>query len=760
VDPAAEADQAGPAGAAVTETVTAGGVRVTRSAEPFGEQALDAVCAQVETVRGGVLSSGMEYPGRYSRWHLAYVNPCAELVTHGRRIRARALNARGAVLLPVLGAALLRVGEAVLAAPGADSGAAGQVEVLIPEPAGVLAEEDRSRRPTVFSALRAVVAAMAGEDPHLGLYGAFGYDLAFQFEPVQLRRERPGDQRDLVLHLPDELYVLDRKRETAIRYRYEFAVAGASTRGLPRHTPPAPTAGDHAAAGPVPAGPEPGSYARIVGQARERFARGDLFEVVPSHAFHAPCASPASFYQRLRERNPAPYEFFFNLGEGECLVGASPEMYVRVAGDRVETCPISGTIRRGDDPLEDAANIRTLLDSAKDESELTMCTDVDRNDKSRVCVPGSVRVIGRRQIEMYSRLIHTVDHIEGRLRPGLDALDAFLTHMWAVTVTGAPKTWAMQFIEDHERAPRRWYGGAVGVIGFDGGMNTGLTLRTAHIRNGIATVRAGATLLFDSDPLAEERETELKARALLETLSDGTTITTGDANRPAASPGPGPGAAPLAGEGMRVLLVDHQDSFVHTLAGYFREQGAEVLTLRAGLPMTALDGFGPDLVVLSPGPGRPADFGCAELLAQLDLRGLPAFGVCLGLQAMVEHAGGELALLGEPVHGKPGTVLRTRRDGQDSPGPGAGLLAGLPAEFTAARYHSLYAVPEQVKGGFEVTAVTADQVVMAIEDAAAGRWAVQFHPESILTAAGRTGHQVVANVLRLCRARAARQLVT
>jgi len=156
--------------------------------------------------------------------------------------------------------------------------------------------------------------------------------------------------------------------------------------------------------------------------------------------------------------------------------------------------------------------------------------------------------------------------------------------------------------------------------------------------------------------------------------------------------------------------------------------------------------------VLSPGPGRPADFGCAQLLDQLDLRGLPAFGVCLGLQAMVEHAGGELALLREPVHGKPGTVLRTVPGG-----PGTGLLAGLPEEFTAARYHSLHAVPEQVKGGFAVTAVTADRVVMAIEDPAAGRWAVQFHPESILTAAGSVGHQVIANVLRLCRARAARQ---
>ena len=772
MDPAAQADQPGTAGRTGTastgprHTVTAGGVRVTRTAEPFGEQVLDTICRQVEGLRGGVLSSGMEYPGRYSRWHMAYVNPCAEIVARGRRISVRALNPRGEVLLPVLADALLRVGKPVPAAPpGAGTGSVtGDVEVLIPEPAGLLAEEDRSRRPTVFSALREVISAMAGDDPHLGLYGAFGYDLAFQFEPVTLRHERPGGQRDLVLHLPDELYVLDRKRETATRYRYEFAVAGASTHGLPRGTPPAP-AGAPQHAGPAPGGPEPGSYARIVERARERFARGDLFEVVPSHVFHAPCASPGSFYQRLRRRNPAPYEFFFNLGEGECLVGASPEMYVRVTGDRVETCPIAGTIRRGTDPLEDAANILALLSSAKEESELTMCTDVDRNDKSRVCVPGSVRVIGRRQIEMYSRLIHTVDHIEGRLRPGLDALDAFLTHMWAVTVTGAPKTWAMQFIEDHERAPRRWYGGAVGMIGFDGGMNTGLTLRTAHISGGIATVRAGATLLYDSDPLAEERETELKARALLETLADGAATAREDgAERMASAAAAGPPAAPLPGEGMRVLLVDHQDSFVHTLAGYFREQGADVLTLRAGLPPTALDEFGPDLVVLSPGPGRPSDFACADLLAQLDSRGLPAFGVCLGLQAMVEHAGGELALLGEPVHGKPGTVLQTCPGHPARPArparPGAGLLAGLPAEFTAARYHSLYARPEQVKGGFAVTAVTPDGVVMAIEDPGAGRWAVQFHPESILTATGAAGHQVVANVLRLCRARAARQLVT
>jgi anthranilate synthase len=733
----------------ITTLPTGGGaVTVTRTAEPFDPAELGEIARRADRRRGGVMSSGMEYPGRYSRWHMAYIDPPVEITARGRLITARSLNERGRVILPVIASALRSAGEERL---GGDEDA---VTVYVPEGEGTFTEEERSRRPTVFTALRAITAALKCDDPHLGLYGAFGYDLAFQFEPVRLKpgKERPGSQRDLVLHLPDEIWVLDRRREEAIRYRYEFEVHGVSTSGLARET--GGTEETPQAVRDVPGQPVAGRYAAIVERAKEKFVRGDLFEVVPSHVFYGRCASPAAFYERLRERNPAPYEFLFNLGSGEYLVGASPEMYVRVTGDRVETCPISGTIARGADPLEDAANIVTLLRSAKEESELTMCTDVDRNDKSRVCVPGSVRVIGRRQIEMYSRLIHTVDHIEGKLRPGFDALDAFLTHMWAVTVTGAPKNWAMQFIEDNEDAPRRWYGGAVGKIGFDGSMNTGLTLRTAHIVGGVAAVRAGATLLYDSDPQAEERETWVKARALIETLTESGRTVAAPAAPPssgsAASSGAASSAALSSGKSgmsgpVKVLLVDHQDSFVHTLGDYFRQQGAEVTTLRAGFAPALLDELAPGLVVLSPGPGEPSDFGCSELLDELDARGLPAFGVCLGLQAMVEHAGGELSLLTEPQHGKPGLVAV--RDGSS-------LLTGLPTEFTAARYHSLFAFPEAVKGGFTVTATTPDGCVMAIEDDAAARWAVQFHPESILTAAGRSGHQVIANVLALCRARA------
>ncbi|MFI6519302.1 anthranilate synthase component I [Spirillospora sp. NPDC050679] len=714
-----------------TEFVTAGGVRVTRTATPVDSErksdVLNALVAAVGERRGGVLSSGMEYPGRYSRWHMAYLDPCLELVARGRTVTAEALNGRGRVLLPALAAALRGTGEVVADEPG-------RFAVHVPATDGFFPEEERSRQPTVFTALRAVVDLFRCDDPHLGLYGAFGYDLTLQFEPLRTRLERPDHQRDLVLHLADEMVVVDRKRETSHRMSYEFEVGGASTAGLPRATEPTPVP----VAAELPPQPTPGVYAQMVRDAKDRFVRGDLFEVTPGHAMYGRCTSPAAFFERLRETNPAPYEFMFNLGEGEYLVGASPEMFVRVSGDRVETCPIAGTIRRGGDALEDAEQIRTILTSAKDESELTMCTDVDRNDKSRVCVPGSVKVLGRRQIELYSRLIHTVDHIEGRLRPGFDALDAFLTHMWAVTVTGAPKTWAMQFIEDHEDAPRRWYGGAVGCVGFDGSMNTGLTLRTAQIRDGIATVRAGATLLYDSDPDEEERETHLKASALLGALaaSEGEAASAG---APAGADAVAGAAATGPGEGLKVLLVDHEDSFVNTLADYFRQEGAEVVTLRHGFPVRMLDEQAPDLVVLSPGPGRPVDFAADALLEALDARELPVFGVCLGLQAMVEHAGGELGLLPEPAHGKPGRVRVT----------GGELLAGLPEEFTAARYHSLHATPEQVKG-FDVTARTGE-VVMAIEDPERRRWAVQFHPESILTAAGGAGHRIVANVLELCR---------
>ena len=703
---------------------TLGGIRVTRTVDDISiANAIEPIVAALDTHRGTLLASNYEYPGRYTRWDMGFVDPPLVLVARGRDFRVEALNARGRVLLPPVATALRSL-AAVERVVTEDDSVAGTVRT----PAGRFTEEDRSRQPSVFSVLRALIELFRHpHEPHLGFYGAFGYDLAFQFEPIRLRLTRRADQRDLVLYLPDELVIVDHRREIAMRRRYDFEAAGHSTVGLPRDgdtTPYVP-----AVRAPSPCDHAPGEYAAMVRVARASFKRGDLFEVVPGQTFaEASSASPAELFRRLRERNPSPYGFLLSLGESEYLVGASPEMYVRVDGDRVETCPISGTIARGADAIGDAAQILSLLTSSKDESELTMCTDVDRNDKSRICVPGSVRVIGRRQIEMYARLIHTVDHVEGRLRPEMDALDAFLAHAWAVTVTGAPKAWAMQFIEDHERSARAWYGGAVGLLGFDGNMNTGLTLRTIHVKDGLASVRAGATLLYDSDPEAEEAETELKASAFLDVIRRGP----GTARRSAST-------VARTGAGRRILLVDHQDSFVHTLANYLRQTGAEVITLRSGFPVEAYDDVKPQLAVLSPGPGTPSDFDVSGTIDALVRRGVPVFGVCLGLQGMVEHFGGTLGVLDPPVHGK-ATRIRVL---------GGQLFEGLPTEFTAGRYHSLFAIRDRLPAALRVTAETEDSVVMAIEHATLPLAAVQFHPESIMTLGEDVGLRLLANVMKV-----------
>ena len=706
------------------EFETKGGVRIERESFPDDyATAIDRTLDKVNSQRGAVLSSNYEYPGRYTRWDTAIVNPPLGVEAQGRNVKIIAYNKRGEVFLDVL-TKLMSEHAHVLSASRSQN----TISILVKDGGRIVSEEERSRAPTVFSVVRAIVDFFrSDEDPNLGLFGAFGYDLAFQFDDLDFKMERGEGQRDLVLFLPDEILVVDHHQAIAWHDKYEFSIGEVSTHAIPREiveepfkmsdiTPPK---GDH----------QPGEYAKLVEKAKEKFKRGDLFEVVPGQMFYEQCTTqPAEISRKLKSINPSPYSFFINLGEQEYLVGASPEMFVRVSGRRIETCPISGTIKRGRDAIEDSEQILKLLNSKKDESELTMCSDVDRNDKSRVCEPGSVKVIGRRQIEMYSKLIHTVDHIEGRLREGMDAFDGFLSHAWAVTVTGAPKLWAMRYIEENEKSPRAWYGGAVGIVHFNGDMNTGLTLRTVRIKDGIAEVRAGATLLFDSDPMEEEKETELKASAMLAAIRDaGKSNDATDAR-----------AAAQVGKGRKILLVDHEDSFVHTLANYFRQTGAEVVTMRSPIADEVIDEHKPDLIVLSPGPGSPTDFNCSETIAKARSRKLPIFGVCLGLQAIAEAYGGELRQLEIPMHGKPSRI-HVREQGI--------VFSGLEKEITIGRYHSIHADPAKLPNAFTVTAETSDGVVMGIEHVEEPVAAVQFHPESIMSLGGEAGMRMIENVV-------------
>ncbi|MES1257875.1 MAG: anthranilate synthase component I [Acidobacteriota bacterium] len=699
------------------------GIHVSRvtSRLPY-RQGLSRFLRDLDKHRGIYLSSGYEFPGRYSRWDIVSVRPPLELVSFQRDVTFRPLNERGAAINKML-AGVLREH------PHWDDFREenGTIQGRLKPMPKLFSEEERSKQPSVFSVLRALTHEFRHDnDDKLALAGAFGFDLIYQFEPIPLRLER-RTRKDLQLFLCDEIIYMDRKREVIERFSYDFEQAGLSTRGLARTAEVVPKAPKRAP-GPITSDHTVEEYKANVETVREGMRRGDYYEVVLRQTFQTPYAGKASdLFVKMQRANPSPYEFLIQFG-GEQLVGASPEMFVRVEAPRVETCPISGTARRTGDPLQDARNIQELLNSAKEESELTMCTDVDRNDKSRVCVPGTVKVIGRRLIESYAGLFHTVDHVEGVLEEGFDSLDAFLSHMWAVTLIGAPKKAASMAIESLEKSARDWYGGAIGMLSMNGDINTGIAIRTTYLRDGYATYPAGATLLYDSDPASEELETRLKATGFFRLLGDQAKKAPSEAE-----------AEPIH---MKLLLVDNDDCFIHTLANYARQAGAEVVTYRAGMPLEILDQVRPDLILISPGPGRPEDFGVPALVRHAAQAGIPVFGVCLGLQGIVEAFGGELAVLAYPMHGKPSKVRHY----------GLGAFEGLPEKIEVGRYHSLYAVPERLPDVLEVTARTEDGVIMGVRHRHLPIEAVQFHPESILSAQGDTGLKLMRNALRIAKA--------
>ncbi|MBM3761744.1 MAG: anthranilate synthase component I [Acidobacteria bacterium] len=699
-----------------------GGITVSRTTSKLPYfKGLVKWLRELDQKRGVFLSSGYEYPGRYSRWDFASVAPPIEIVARGRDMEFHALNSRGEVLLAMLAGVLSSHPhwEAFTQEPTILRG------LLKPLPA-LFSEEERSRQPSAFSILRTLMQEFSSpEVSDLFLIGAFGYDLLFQFDPIELKLPREG-VKDLQLFLCDEIYLMDRKKEVIERVSFDFTLGGATTKDLKRQAGPVAKPVKRKPR-PIEADHEPAEYMAKVETCRKGFKAGDFYEVVLRQTFSAPYSGkPSELFERIQVASPSPYEFLIQFGE-EQLIGASPEMFVRVEGDRVETCPISGTAKRTGDPLIDAENIKQLLNSAKEESELTMCTDVDRNDKSRVCLPGTVEVIGRRLIESYAGVFHTVDHVVGTLDPQFDSLDAFLTHMWAVTVIGAPKKAAAQAIENLEKTARGWYGGAIGMISLSSGdINTGILIRTVHLKDGWAKYPAGATLLYDSDPAAEENETRMKATSFFRALA------------PKATAAPASTAATKLAQPVKMMLVDNDDCFIHTLANYARQAGAEVVTYRTGFDLSLIGEIRPDLVLMSPGPGRPQDFGVPQTVRYCAQEGIPVFGVCLGLQGIVEAFGGVLDVLDYPVHGKQSQVSHSNQ----------GVFEGLSNPILVGRYHSLYARRSALPQELEITAETADGIIMGVRHKTLPIEAVQFHPESMLTLEGNTGLRLIENAIR------------
>jgi anthranilate synthase component 1 len=261
----------------------------------------------------------------------------------------------------------------------------------------------------------------------------------------------------------------------------------------------------------------PDAYCAAVERAQEHIRAGDIFQVILSQRFATPVPGldPLAIYRALRVVNPSPYMFLLDTGAGATLVGSSPERLARLEDGRIEMRPLAGTRPRGRDRAEDEAHARALLADPKERAEHVMLVDLTRNDVGRVARYGSVEVSELLTIERYSHVMHLVSHVAGALAPGRlpwEVLQAVFPHG---TVSGAPKVRAMEIIDKLEPVARGPYAGCVGYFGFDGSLNTAITIRTVVVRNGTAYVQAGAGIVYDSVPEREQEECVAKARALM-----------------------------------------------------------------------------------------------------------------------------------------------------------------------------------------------------------------------------------------------------
>jgi anthranilate synthase component 1 len=406
-------------------------------------------------------------------------------------------------------------------------------------------------------ALRETVAALAGEPigdgdlPPLtgGMVGYLAYDLVRRFERLPELTEDDLALPELGMMLATDLVVLDHYDGSAIlvanavlpatptasavaaAYHHAVGRLDAMTTALSRPIPPmistVSTGGDAALDGVVSRTPA-GEYPKAVEEAKEAIRAGECFQIVVAQRFERDTtADPLDVYRVLRTSNPSPYMYLLRF-DGFDIVGSSPEAHLKVTVDggvrRALLHPIAGTRPRGATPEADGNLATELITDPKERAEHVMLVDLGRNDLGRVCRAGTVEVPEFATIERYSHVMHIVSTVVGELRADQTAFDALAATFPAGTLSGAPKVRAMEIIEELEPTRRGLYGGTVGYFGFGGDMDMAIAIRTALMRQGRAYVQAGAGIVADSDPAAEERETRSKAAAVLAAIAAAETL--------------------------------------------------------------------------------------------------------------------------------------------------------------------------------------------------------------------------------------------
>jgi anthranilate synthase component 1 len=361
-----------------------------------------------------------------------------------------------------------------------------------------------------------------------GLVGFVNYDLARTWERLPSIVPEGGDLAECLFSAADRLIIFDHLTHQIKVVAFAHLEEGADPRdsylGACRQVEeaigelrqPLPRAAEEAecSLSRLESNFEREEFEETVRRAKEYIVAGDVIQVVLSQCFSGEMAGDGfGLYRSLRSVNPSPYMFYLNFGAVR-LIGASPEVLVRLTDGRIHLRPIAGTRRRGQTAAEDLALERELMADPKERAEHVMLVDLGRNDVGRVAAPGSVKVPRLMEVERYSHVMHIVSAVEGELRQGLDSFDVFMAAFPAGTVTGAPKIRAMEIISELEPSPRGPYAGAVGYFGFNGNMDFCITIRTITMQRNRISIQVGAGIVADSSPQAEYEETMRKAAAM------------------------------------------------------------------------------------------------------------------------------------------------------------------------------------------------------------------------------------------------------
>jgi len=382
-------------------------------------------------------------------------------------------------------------------------------------------ESDRFDRQNAAQVIRSILAQFKCDEKNfVGLYGALGYNFIHQFEDVDNTKENVSADFHLFLydtiiffnHLTKEtrLYCSRKDKNQAIKDSQE--IIEHLLYSQPKEFPISDISD-------INIEPSDEIFESQIKQAKELCRLGELMEIVLARKITAKFeGSPIHVYQKYKEVNPSPYMFYFDF-QDEYILGASPEIMVRYEEGKITLKPISGTIKRGKNAIQDHERMMELLNSDKEKSELDMLIDLGRNDLSKVCQSG-IEIEHYRKIEKYSHVFHTVAQLSGKLQAGRTGFDGLIACLNAGTLTGTPKVAAMRNIEKIETFSRGYYGGAIGYFLLDGDVNTAITIRTAHIKNNQLQYCSGATLLYECDPKMELKETNNKAAAFMSSIKD------------------------------------------------------------------------------------------------------------------------------------------------------------------------------------------------------------------------------------------------